>query len=123
VGLFAGLAIVLAAVGVYGVMAYTVSQRAQEFGLRLALGAQRGELVRLVLAQSARLVVPGAILGVLLTLGLGRVVRSLIYGVSPADPMILGSVVLLLLFVALIASYRPALRATKADPMAMLRAE
>ena len=123
VGLFAGLAIVLAAVGVYGVMAYTVSQRAQEFGLRLALGAQRGELVRLVLGQSARLVVPGAILGVLLTLGLGRVVRSLIYGVSPADPMILGSVVLLLLFVALIASYRPALRATKADPMAMLRAE
>jgi ABC-type antimicrobial peptide transport system permease subunit len=69
------------------------------------------------------LVVPGAILGVLLTLVLGRVVRSLIYGVSPADPMILGSVALLVLFVGLIASYRPALRATKADPMATLRAE
>lgn len=123
VGVFAGLAIVLAAVGVYGVIAYTVSQRTQEFGLRLALGAQRGDLVRLVLGQSARLVAPGAILGVLLTLGLGRVVRSLIYGVSPADPMILGSVALLVLFVGLIASYRPARRATKADPMAMLRAE
>jgi predicted permease len=123
VGLFAGLAIVLAAVGVYGVIAYTVSQRTQEFGLRLALGAQRGDLVRLVLRQSARLVVPGAILGVLLTLGLGRVMGSLIYGVSPADPMILGSVALLVLFVGLIASYRPARRAIKADPMAMLRAE
>jgi predicted permease len=123
VGLFAGLAIVLAAVGVYGVIAYTVSQRTQEFGLRLALGAQRADLVRLVLGQSARLVVPGAILGVLLTLALARVVRSLIYGVSPTDPAILSSVALLVLFVALIASYRPARRATKADPMSTLRAE
>jgi predicted permease len=123
VGLFAGLAIVLAAVGVYGVIAYTVSQRTQEFGLRLALGAQRADLVRLVLGQSARLVVPGAILGMLLTLGLARVLRSLIYGVSPTDPTILSSVALLVLFVALIASYRPARRATKADPMTTLRAE
>jgi predicted permease len=123
VGLFAGLAILLSAIGAYGVIAYTVGQRTPEFGLRLALGAQRGDLLRLVLAQSASLAVPGTVLGVLLALSLGRVMRSLIYGVSPADPLILTSVALLVLAVALIASYLPARRAARADPMASLRAE
>ncbi len=123
VGLFAALAILLAAIGAYGVIAYTVSQRTREFGLRVALGAQRGDLLRMVLAQSAKLAVSGTILGVILALSLGRVVQNLIYGVSPADPVILSTVVLLVLSVALIASYVPARRAARSDPMVSLRAE
>ena len=123
VGLFAGLAILLAAIGAYGVIAYTVSQRTPEFGLRVALGAQRTDLLRMVLAHSAKLAVPGTILGVLLALSLGRVMQNLIYGVSAADPVILSSVVLLVLTVALIASYVPARRASRSDPMSTLRAE
>lgn len=123
VALFAGLAILLAAIGVYGLIAYTVSQRTQEFGLRVALGAQRADLLRMVLLQSARMAVPGTIIGVLLALSLGRVVQSLVYHVSPTDPMILSGVVGLMLLVALIASYVPARRAAHADPMVMLREE
>lgn len=123
VGLFAALAILLAAIGAYGVIAYTVSQRTPEFGLRVALGAQRSDLLRMVLFQSAKLAVPGTILGVLLALSLGRVLQNLIYGVSAADPAILFSVVLLVLTVALIASYVPARRASRSDPMVTLRAE
>ncbi len=123
VGLFAGLAILLAAIGAYGVIAYGVTQRSQEFGLRLALGAQRTDLVQMVLAQSARLAIPGAMVGVGLALSVGRVLRNLIYGVSPADPLILTTVVLLVLTVALLASYLPAWRAAHSDPMVTLRAE
>ena len=123
VGLFAGLAILLAGIGAYGVIAYTVSQRTSEFGLRMALGAQRGDLVRMVLAQSARLAVPGVVLGVAMALSVGHVLRSLIYGVSPTDPLILTVVVLLVLAVALVASLVPARRAAQADPMTSLRAE
>ena len=123
VGLFAALAILLAAIGAYGVIAYTVGQRTSEFGLRIALGAQRADLLRMVLAQSAKLAVPGTILGVVLALSLGRVMQNLIYGVSSADPAILTSVVLLVLMVALIASYVPARRASRSDPMVTLRAE
>ena len=104
-------------------IAYTVSQRTPEFGLRVALGAQRSDLMRMVLAQSAKLAVPGTILGVVLALSMGRVVQNLIYGVSPADPVILSTVVLLVLTVALIASYVPARRASRSDPMTTLRAE
>jgi predicted permease len=123
VGLFAGLAILLAGIGAYGVIAYTVSQRMHEFGLRVALGAQRQDLLRMVLAQAARLAVPGTILGLVLALALGRVVQSLLYGVSPADPLILISVAVLVLAVALLASYVPARRAAVADPMMTLRSE
>jgi predicted permease len=123
IGLFGALAILLAAIGTYGVIAYAVSQRTQEFGLRLALGAQRFDLLRLVLAQGARLVLPGTVLGVLLALSLGRVMRNLIYGVSPTDPLIFASVGLLVLAVAFMASYLPARRAAQADPMVALRAE
>jgi predicted permease len=123
VGLFAGLAIVLAAIGAYGVISYTVSQRTSEFGLRVALGAQRRDLLRMVLVQSARLAVAGTAIGVVLALSLGRVVKSLTYAVSIFDPAILGSVVLLVLGVALLASYVPARRAAGADPMSTLRTE
>ena len=123
VGLFAGLAILLAGIGAYGVIAYTVSQRTSEFGLRVALGAQRGDLLRMVLAQSARLVVPGISLGLLFALSLGRILQSLLYGVHPSDPLILATVTLLVLIVSLLASYAPARRAALADPMTTLRAE
>jgi predicted permease len=123
VGLFGALAILLATIGTYGVISYAVSQRTAEFGLRMALGAQRGDLLRLVLGQGARLVIPGAILGVGLALGLGRVMKSLIYGVSPADPLTFVLVAGLVLLVALLASYFPARRAAGADPMRALRAE
>ena len=123
VGLFAGLAIILAAIGAYGVISYTVGQRASEFGLRVALGAQRGDLLRMVLAQSAKLAIPGTILGVVLSLSLSQVVRGLVYQVSPTDPVIMTSVVLLVLFIALLASYIPARRAAATDPMSTLRTE
>lgn len=123
VGLFAGLAILLAGIGAYGVIAYTVTQRTSEFGLRVALGAQRGDLLRMVLAQSARLVVPGIIVGLVLALSMGHVLQTLLYGVRPADPIILAGVTLLVLIVSLLASYGPARRAALADPMTTLRAE
>jgi len=123
VGLFAGLAILLAGIGAYGVIAYTVAQRTPEFGLRVALGAQPGDLLRMVLTQSVRLAVPGIVVGVTLAMSLGRVLQSLLYGVHPADPIILISVTLLVLIVSLLASYAPARRAALADPMSTLRAE
>ncbi len=123
VGLFAALAVVLAAIGAYGVIAYTVTQRSSEFGLRVALGAQRGDLLRMVLGHSARLAIPGAVIGGLLALSLSRVVQTLIYGVSAADPIIYVSVIFLVPAVALLASYVPARRAAQADPMTTLRSE
>jgi predicted permease len=123
VGLFAALAIVLAAIGAYGVISYTVGQRTSEFGLRVALGAQRMDLLRMVLAQSAKLALAGTALGVVLALSLDRAIKSLIYDVSPSDPLILASVVLLVLTVALAASYIPARLAAAADPMSTLRSE
>jgi predicted permease len=123
VGLFAALAVVLAAIGAYGVIAYTVTQRSSEFGLRVALGAQRKDLLRMVLGDSARLAVPGTIIGALLALSLSRVVQTLIYGVSAADPIIYVSVIFMVPAVALLASYVPARRAAQADPMQTLRAE
>jgi len=89
----------------------------------VALGAQRGALLRMVLAQSARLAVPGIILGLALALSLGRILRNLLYGVGAADPLILATVSSLVLIVSLLASYGPARRASLADPMTALRAE
>jgi ABC-type antimicrobial peptide transport system permease subunit len=123
VGLFAGLAIVLAAIGTYGVISYSVSQRIPEFGLRLALGAPPQGLLRLVLAQAARLAVTGTVIGVVVALTLARVLRSLIYDVSPADPLTFTAVGLMVIVIALLACYLPARRATRANPMVALRAE
>ena len=123
VGLFAGLAILLAGMGTYGVIAYTVAQRSQEFGLRVALGAQRRDLLQMVLAQCAQLAVPGTLLGLVLALSLSRVVQTLLYGVSATDPLILTGASLLVLTAALFASYVPARRASLADPMRTLREE
>ena len=123
VGLFAGLAIVLAAIGTYGVISYSVSQRIPEFGLRLALGSPTADVLRLVLAQAVRLAVTGAAIGVVIALALGRVLSNMIYGVSASDPLTFAAVGLGVVAIALLACYLPARRATKASPMIALRAE
>jgi predicted permease len=123
VGLFAALAIALAAIGTYGVISYSVNRRTHEFGLRIALGAGRWDVLRLVLSQGARLALAGVALGAAGALVLARVLRSLIYQVSPADPLTFAAVVALVLSVAVLACYIPARRATEADPMAALRSE
>jgi predicted permease len=123
VGMFAGLALLLATIGTYGVISYSVSQRTPEFGLRMALGAQQGDVLRLVLGQASRLALAGTVLGIVVSLGVVRVLRNLIYHVSPTDPetfLVVGTGVIV---VALIACYIPARRATRADPMQALRAE
>lgn len=123
VGLFAGLAVLLAGIGIYGVIAYSVGQRTSEFGLRMALGAQRADILRLVLMQAAALVFSGTILGLGLALGMGRVLKSLIYDVSPADPLTLTAVGLFVITAAILPCLVPARKATATDPMIALRAE
>jgi ABC-type antimicrobial peptide transport system permease subunit len=123
VGLFAALAILLAAIGTYGVIAYSVSQRTPEFGLRMALGAQRTDVLRLVLRQAAKVIFTGTAIGVILALIMGRVLTSLIYEVSPADPLTFTVVGLGVIIIAVLACYIPAQKATKTDPMIALRAE
>ena len=123
VGLFAGLAIVLAAIGTYGVISYSVSQRIPEFGLRIALGAPQHDVLRLVLVQAAQLAITGAVVGVIVALGLARVLQSLMYNVSPADPLTFTAVGLGVIAISLVACYLPARKATKASPMIALRAE
>ena len=119
--LFGALALVLSAVGVYGVLSYSVNQQTREIGLRMALGAQRGDVMRLILGQGLRLTVLGLSLGVLLALGLMRVLVSLLFDVRPYDPSTYTAVTLLLTAVALIACYIPARRAMRVDPMVALR--
>ena len=123
VGLFGGLAIVLAGIGIYGVVAYAVSQRTPEFGVRMALGAQRWDVLRLVLGQVAGVVLGGTALGLLLAVALGQTLKSLIYGVSPADPVTLAAAGGLVVAAALAACVAPARRATGVDPIIALRTE
>jgi predicted permease len=123
VGLFGGLAILLAAIGTYGVIAYAVSQRTPEFGLRMALGAGRFDVLWLVLVQAAKLILSGTVIGVLLALVMARGLKSLIYDVSPADPLTFTAIGFAVVAVALFACYVPARKATQADPMIALRAE
>jgi predicted permease len=122
-GLFAGVALLLTTIGLYGVMAYVVSQRTREFGIRLALGAQRGTVLRMVFRQGARLAVIGLAAGWGIALVVGHTLSSLLYGVTPHNPSALCTVAALLSVVAALACWLPARRATKVDPVVALRAE
>jgi putative ABC transport system permease protein len=122
-GLFALLALALAAVGIYGVVSYSCSQRVHEFGVRMALGAERRDLLGLVIRQGARLALIGVSAGLGGALALTRFLSSMLYDIKPTDPLTLLAVSLLLAAIALLASYIPARRATKVDPMVALRYE
>ena len=121
--IFAGVALVLAAVGIYGVMSYSVAQQTREIGIRMALGAQRSDVLKMTVKQGLRLVGFGLAIGLLAAFILTRVMASLLFGISATDPLTFISISLVLLAVALLASYIPALRATKVDPMIALRAQ
>ncbi len=121
--IFASLALVLASVGIYGVMAYSVTQRTHEIGIRVALGAQSSDVIKLVVGHGMALVVVGVMIGLAGALALTRVMTSLLFGVSATDPITFAGVSVLLVAIALLASYIPARRATKVDPMIALRCE
>jgi ABC-type antimicrobial peptide transport system permease subunit len=122
-GLFAGLALALASVGLYGVVAYSVGQRTQEFGIRMAIGALPRDVLNLVLRQGLKLAVLGVGIGIAAALGVTRLLAGLLFGVEPSDPLTLTGVSLLLTFVALLACWAPAYRATRIAPTVALRWE
>jgi predicted permease len=122
-GIFAGLALLLAAVGIYGVMSYSVAQRTREIGIRMALGAQRSDVLKMTVGQGLRLVLTGMAIGLAAAFVLTRVMATLLFGVSPTDPFTFVTISIVLIGVAVLASYIPALRATRVDPMFALRYE
>jgi ABC-type antimicrobial peptide transport system permease subunit len=120
-GIFAGLALLLAAIGSYGVLAYMVTERRREIGIRMALGADRASVLRMILGQGLGLAAAGIIVGLGASFAMGRVLTSMLFGVNPTDPATLGAVVGLITGVALTACYLPARSATRVDPMIVLR--
>jgi putative ABC transport system permease protein len=120
---FAAVGVLLCAIGVYGVLAYSVARRAREIGIRIAVGAQRGDVLELVMMQGMRLVLAGAGVGLLAAFWLTRLLRSQLFEVSPNDPTVMAAVIVLLIAVALLACYLPARRAARINPMTALRYE
>jgi putative ABC transport system permease protein len=120
---FAGVGVLLCAIGIYGVLAYSVARRVREIGIRVAIGAQREDILRMVMLEGGRLVLVGLGVGLLAAFWLTRLLQSQLFEVSPTDPFVMTEVVLVLLVVALLACYIPARRATKIDPMSALRYE
>jgi ABC-type antimicrobial peptide transport system permease subunit len=122
-GGFAALGLILAMIGLYGLLAFSVTQRQREMGIRLALGAQRFDVLSLVVGQGLRLTLAGVFIGLLGSFALTRVLASVLFGVTPSDPLTFVGVTLLLLLVAVLASWLPARRATNVHPMKALRCE
>jgi putative ABC transport system permease protein len=123
VGIYAGLALVLALVGIYGVLAYMVMQQTHEIGIRMALGAQKRDILKLVVRRGMQLVTIGAAAGLVGSWGVTRLMGSLLYGVAPRDPLTFAAVTAVLVVTALMACCIPALRAARVDPMVALRYE
>jgi len=122
-GIFGAVALVLAAIGVYGVLSYSVSQRTQEIGVRVALGAARGAILRLIIGHGLKLAGIGIALGLVGAFGVTRYIRTILFNVTPTDPISFGGVAIFLVLVAIVASYVPARRATAVDPLVALRGE
>jgi putative ABC transport system permease protein len=122
-GVFAGVALVLSAVGLYSVLAYAVTQRTSEIGIRMALGAGRGQVINLILSQGMRLVAVGLGIGLAASAAGSRLLSSLLYQIEPLDPAVFGGVTVLFSIVAVFACLLPSLRAARIDPIIALRAE
>jgi predicted permease len=122
-GVFAGLALLLASVGIYGIISYLVGQRVHEIGIRMALGAQRGDVLRLVLGQGARMALIGVGIGLIASVWLTKLISTMLFGVSSTDPLAFGAAAVMLTLVALAACYIPARRAMRVDPIIALRCD
>jgi ABC-type antimicrobial peptide transport system permease subunit len=123
VGALAGVAVLLACIGLYGLLAYNVARRTSEFGIRSALGAQSSDIARSIVREALGLATVGIAIGVPAAIALAQIIRNQLYGVAPSDPLTFISGALLLLVVAALAAWLPARRATKVDPLEALRAE